>query len=153
MADQTSVISVFFTQMGATAALTLCCLGSAYGTAKSSIGISAMGVMRPEQVMKNVIPVVMAGIISIYGLVIAITIATSPLDTQLLVWRGFRFFAAGLCVGIAGLSAGMSIGIVGDAGVRAVGQQPKMYVPMVLMLIFAEVLALYGLIVALIMVI
>ena len=49
------------------------------------------------------------------------------------------------------LAAGIAIGIVGDAGVRAVAMQPKMYVGMVLILIFAEALGLYGLIVGLIM--
>ncbi len=45
----------------------------------------------------------------------------------------------------------MAIGIVGDAGVRATAQQPKLFVGMILILIFAEALGLYGLIVALIM--
>ncbi len=36
-------------------------LGAAYGTAKSAVGISSMGVMNPDPVMKNIIPVVMAG--------------------------------------------------------------------------------------------
>ncbi|KAL4086771.1 hypothetical protein PRIC1_013831 [Phytophthora ramorum] len=50
-----------------------------------------------------------------------------------------------------GLAAGMAIGVVGDAGVRAVGQQEKLFVNMILILIFAEALGLYGLIVALIL--
>jgi V-type H+-transporting ATPase proteolipid subunit len=50
-------------------------MGAAYGTAKSGCGISAMAVMRPEFIMKSVIPVVMAGIIAIYGLVVAVLIA------------------------------------------------------------------------------
>lgn len=50
-------------------------LGAAYGTAKSGTGISAMAVMRPELIMKSIIPVVMAGIIAIYGLVVAALIA------------------------------------------------------------------------------
>ncbi len=50
-------------------------LGSAYGTAKSGTGIAAMSVMRPELIMKSIIPVVMAGIIAIYGLVVAVLIA------------------------------------------------------------------------------
>jgi ATP synthase proteolipid subunit len=50
-------------------------LGAAYGTAKSGTGIAAMSVMRPELIMKSIIPVVMAGIIAIYGLVIAVLIA------------------------------------------------------------------------------
>jgi V-type H+-transporting ATPase proteolipid subunit len=40
----------------------------------------------------------------------------------------------------------MAIGIVGDAGVRANAQQPKLFVGMILVLIFAEALGLYGLI-------
>jgi V-type H+-transporting ATPase proteolipid subunit len=50
-------------------------LGAAYGTAKSGTGIAAMSVMRPELIMKSIIPVVMAGIIAIYGLVVAALIA------------------------------------------------------------------------------
>jgi ATP synthase proteolipid subunit len=46
-------------------------MGAAYGTAKSSVGISAMAVMRPELMMKSIIPVIMAGIIAIYGLVVS----------------------------------------------------------------------------------
>ena len=59
--------------------------------------------------------------------------------------------AAGLSVGLSGLGAGMAIGIVGDAGVRAAAQQPRLYVGMVLILIFSEALGLYGLIVAIIL--
>ena len=34
-----------------------------------------MSVMRPELIMKSIIPVVMAGIIAIYGVVVAVLIA------------------------------------------------------------------------------
>ena len=37
-------------------------MGAAYGTAKSGVGIAAMGVFRPELVMKSIVPVVMAGV-------------------------------------------------------------------------------------------
>lgn len=36
-----------------------------------------MSVMRPELIMKSIIPVVMAGIIAIYGLVVAVLISGS----------------------------------------------------------------------------
>ena len=36
-----------------------------YGTAKSGVGISAMAVLRPDLMMKNVVPVIMAGIIAV----------------------------------------------------------------------------------------
>lgn len=47
-------------------------LGAAYGTAKSGVGIATMGVMRPDLFMKSILPVVMAGIICIYGFVVSI---------------------------------------------------------------------------------
>lgn len=46
---------------------------------------------------------------------------------------------AGLSVGLSGLAAGFAIGIVGDAGVRGTAQQPRLFVGMILILIFAEV--------------
>ena len=63
-------------------------------------------------------------------------------------FRGFVHLGAGLSVGLSGLAAGYAIGIVGDAGVRGTAQQPRLFVGMILILIFAEVLGLYGLIVA-----
>lgn len=36
-----------------------------------------MGVMRPELVMKSIVPVVMAGVLGIYGLIIAVIISTN----------------------------------------------------------------------------
>jgi len=49
-------------------------IGAAYGTAKSGVGISSMGVMNPGAVIKCVIPVVMAGVLGIYGLIVAVII-------------------------------------------------------------------------------
>lgn len=54
-------------------------LGSAYGTAKSGVGLSSMSVMRPDLMMRNVIPVVMAGILGIYGLIIGIIMNQSSM--------------------------------------------------------------------------
>jgi V-type H+-transporting ATPase 16kDa proteolipid subunit len=58
------------------------------------------------------------------------------------LFAGFIQLASGLSVGLSGLAAGFAIGVVGDAGVRATAQQPKMFVGMILILIFAEVLVL-----------
>lgn len=38
---------------------------ASYGTAKSGVGIAAMSVLRPDQMMKCVVPVIMAGIIAV----------------------------------------------------------------------------------------
>lgn len=57
---------------------------------------------------------------------------------------GFMHLACGLSVGLTGLAAGYCIGIVGDKGVRAYMLQSRIFVGMVLILIFGEVLGLYG---------
>ena len=92
MGDQSPIYSPFFGVMGAASAmvfsgeypakcphlmtgLSVSAMGAAYGTAKSGTGIAAMAVMRPEAIMKSIIPVVMAGIIAIYGVVVAVLIA------------------------------------------------------------------------------
>jgi len=126
-------------------------MGAAYGTAKSGVGVACMGVMAPQLVMRSIIPVVMAGVIGIYGLIIAVVIVTDVTTAPLAYSKAFADFGAGLAVGLSGLAAGMAIGIVGDAGVRATAQQPKLFVGMILILIFAEALGLYGLIVGLIL--
>ncbi len=62
------------------------------------------------------------------------------------LYASFISLAAGLSVGLSGLAAGFAIGIVGDAGVRGAAQQPRLFVGMILILIFSEVLGLYGMI-------
>ncbi|KAF2290830.1 hypothetical protein GH714_015690 [Hevea brasiliensis] len=102
---------------------------------------------------ESIVPVVMAGVLGIYGLIIAVIISTgiNPKAKSYYHFDGYAHLSSGLACGLAGLSAGMAIGIVGDAGVRANAQQPKLFVGMILILIFAEALALYGLIVGIIL--
>ncbi|KAK1710537.1 V-type proton ATPase proteolipid subunit 2 [Colletotrichum lupini] len=130
-------------------------IGAAYGTAKSGIGIAGVGTFRPDLIMKCLIPVVMSGIIAVYSLVISVLIAQDLVPpgagSNYSLFNGFMHLACGLSVGFTGLAAGYTIGIVGDKGVRSYMEQSRIFVGMVLILIFGEVLGLYGLIVALIL--
>ena len=65
--------------------------------------------------------------------------------------QGYKLFAAGLCCGLSSLASGLSIGVVGDAGVRCNAQEPRVFVGMILILIFGEAIGLYGMIVAIIL--
>merc|ERR1719281_1681421 len=85
-----------------------------------------MGVMRGDLVMRSMIPVVMAGVLGIYGLITAVII-NGKLD---------KLDSYSAYSGYAHLAAGLAIGIVGDAGVRANAQEPKLFVGMILILIF-----------------
>lgn len=160
--------AIFFGGMGIVSALVFGNMGSAYGTAKSGVGICSVSVLKPELMFKSIIPVVMAGILGIYGLIIAVVIAqdlkATPNDQiinsttaeEVGKWSynfasGYKQLAAGLTTGLSSLAAGLTIGVVGDAGVRANGQKDILIV-LILMMIFAECLALYGFIIAIVMV-
>jgi V-type H+-transporting ATPase proteolipid subunit len=65
---------------------------------------------------------------------------------------GYKYFAAGLCCGLSALAAGLAIGVAGDAGVRAFAQTDGIFVGMILILIFAECIGLYGMIISIIMI-
>lgn len=88
----------------------------------------------------DIVPVIMAGIIGIYGLVVSVLISDGLKQADYALFTGFIQLGAGLAVGLAGMAAGFAIGIVGDAGVRGTAQQPRLFVGMILILIFAEVL-------------
>jgi V-type H+-transporting ATPase proteolipid subunit len=60
-------------------------------------------------------------------------------------------FAAGLCCGLSALASGLAIGVAGDAGIRAYAQTDGIFVGMILIMIFAEAIGLYGLIIAIIL--
>ena len=154
--------------------------GSAWGTWRAGLGICHMGVDHPKGVIKNIVPIVMAGVLGIYGLIVAVIITqaiTPPLgDTgnTYSTYNGYTHLAAGLCCGLSCLAAGGTIGILGDVGVRGFGIKAergrkwfwkengeeagdddaaltgssaaedanKLYVGMLIMLIFSEALAL-----------
>merc|ERR1719428_29159 len=101
--------------------------------------------------MRSIIPVVMAGVLGIYGLITAVIINghIEPIS-KYSAYSGYAHLCAGLVVGLSALAAGLAIGIIGDAGVRCNGREPKLFVGMILILIFAEALGLYGLIVGLV---
>lgn len=197
--------------MGAASCIILANWGSAWGTWKAGLGVCSMGVHFPKGVIKNIVPIVMAGVLGIYGLIVAVIIAQavnppSENGNMYSVYNGWahvrkkyftdivitQIFAnlkhfcsqlgAGLCCGLSCLASGATIGIIGDVGVRAFGLKAssgkrhwdelgdggdagdaaaneakavegsnKLYVGLLIMLIFSEALALYGLIVALIL--
>merc|ERR1711924_545578 len=97
-------------------------------------GVANMGVLHADMVMKSIIPIIMAGVLGIYGLIVAVLLG-SGIDKEPYGYASFSgcsALSAGLCCGMAGLSAGIAIGIVGDAGVRANARQPKLFVGVIL---------------------
>ena len=120
-----------------------------------------------------------SGVLGIYGLIVSVIITqaiSSPGGTgynTYSLYNGYTHLAAGLCCGLSCLAAGGTIGVIGDAGVKAFGLKAergrkwfwnesgddgagdsefgaagaaeaanKLYVGMLIMLIFSEALAL-----------
>ena len=135
--------------MGCAAALVFANLGASYGTAKSAVGIASLSVIDSSKILKSLIPVIMAGILGIYGVIVAAVMQSSAKDAD--IKKGYQIFAAGLCCGLSSLASGLAIGVAGDAGVRAYAQTDGIFVGLILIMIFSEAIGLWGLIVALIM--
>ena len=123
--------------------------GAAYGTAKAGYGICLVGIKKPELVYKSLIPVIMAGILGIYGLIVCV-ILKGVIVPDYSQYLGYKHLASGMCVGLSSLAAGLAIGMVGDVGVRC-NAHKDIFVGVILILIFAEALGLYGLIVSIIL--
>ncbi|CUG89097.1 vacuolar ATP synthase 16 kDa proteolipid subunit, putative, partial [Bodo saltans] len=144
--------AVLFGMLGAAASLALSNVGAAYGTAKAGVSVAHLGIQNPNRVMRGIVPVVMAGILGIYGLIVAVIISNNiKTSGEYMLFTGFMHLGAGLAAGFASLAAGYAIGIIGDICCYAYAKTDKIFVPMILMLIFAEALGLYGLIIALLM--
>lgn len=83
----------------------------------------------------------MAGIITIYGLILAVVLSGKfyPSTDGYSLDQGFAHLASGLTCGLCGLGAGWAIGIISEAGVYGTARQPRLFIGLILMLIFAEV--------------
>jgi V-type H+-transporting ATPase proteolipid subunit len=143
----------FFAYMGCAGALVFANLGASYGTGKAGVGVASLGVIDSTKVFKGLIPIIMAGILGIYGIIVAVLLNSgiSGTNSKMTMEQGYKYLGAGLACGLSSLASGLAIGVAGDAGVRAFAQTDGIFVGMILILIFAEAIGLYGLIVAIIM--
>jgi V-type H+-transporting ATPase proteolipid subunit len=151
-AETTDQGAAFFAYMGVAAALVFANLGASYGTAKAGVGIASLGVIDSSKITKSLIPIIMAGILGIYGVIVAVLINSNFKPENYGDYgKGYKIFSGGLCCGLSSLAAGLAIGVAGDAGVRAYAQTDAIFVGMILILIFAECIGLYGMIIAIIL--
>ena len=107
--------------MGCAGALVFANLGASYGTAKSGVGVASLGVIDSTKVFKALIPIIMAGILGIYGIIVAVLLNSgiSGQNGKMSMEAGYKYLGAGLACGLSSLASGLAIGVAGDAGVRA----------------------------------
>lgn len=136
---------------GVAFSISLSNLGAAYGMARSGAGIAGMGQRKPQVIIKALLPVVMASILGIYGLIVSVILLKKIEFETYNFEAGYKHLGAGLSCGLSSLAAGYAIGVVGDIGTRNMAKQEKLFIGMLLILIFAEAIGLYGMILAIIM--
>eukprot|EP00560_Eucampia_antarctica_P007547 CAMPEP_0197827948 /NCGR_PEP_ID=MMETSP1437-20131217/4621_1 /TAXON_ID=49252 ORGANISM="Eucampia antarctica, Strain CCMP1452" /NCGR_SAMPLE_ID=MMETSP1437 /ASSEMBLY_ACC=CAM_ASM_001096 /LENGTH=204 /DNA_ID=CAMNT_0043428991 /DNA_START=94 /DNA_END=708 /DNA_ORIENTATION=- len=118
--------------LGAASCVILSNWGAAWGTWKSGMGLCSMGVNHPGGIIKNLIAIIMAGVLGIYGLIVAIIIAggiSKPLSEDQHTYSqftGWAHLAAGLCCGLCNLAAGAATGIAGEIGIKATGHRAEL---------------------------
>lgn len=103
--------------------------GASYGMSKSGIGVMVVGILRPDKMMQSesnpilrpiffpngshvrvnvvidMMPPILASIVSIYGLIVAVMISNSLIE-KLPLFTSFLQLGAGIAVGLSGLAAG-----------------------------------------------
>jgi V-type H+-transporting ATPase proteolipid subunit len=141
--------------IGAALGIALANVGAAYGIAVSFYGYIALAqTPRVDRLLliKGLVPAVMASVRGVYGLIISILIVVGMGSANYSIYKAWSHFFAGLCVGVSGIGSGYCMGVVGNYGLRAVGVKPRIFMGILLIIIFAEALGLYGLIIALIVI-
>jgi len=146
---------VVMSMLGAAMGIFFANIGAAYGIAVSFHGYVILGSTKSSDkamLIKGLVPAVMASVRGVYGLIISILISVAVSNGNYPAYKGVAHFCAGLCVGLTGLGSGYCMGQVGKAGLEAVARKPQIYMGVLLIIIFAEALGLYGLIISLILV-
>ena len=72
-------------------------------------------------------------------------------DTQADNSKGMTMIAAGLAVGLAGIGGGIAVGSGAPAAIAATSEDPKSFAKSMLFVALGEAIAIYGLIIALLM--
>lgn len=117
--------------LGASFCIILSNWGAAWGTWRSGIGLCSMGINHPGGIIKNLVAIIMAGVLGIYGLIVAIIISggvSSPKNesNNYSEYTGWAHLAAGLCCGFSCLAAGYATGVAGEYGIKATGLRAEL---------------------------
>jgi V-type H+-transporting ATPase proteolipid subunit len=168
------VSPVFLGFFGIAFALGISVLGAAWGIFLTGSSLVGAAIKVPRIKSKNLISVIFCEALAIYGVIIAIIMATKikaadvisdQYDTQKgvshfglmleagpnVTFGGYCFFWTGVTVGLANLFCGICVGVVGSACALSDAQDPRMFVKILIIEIFGSALGLFGIIVGIIM--
>eukprot|EP01107_Rhizomastix_libera_P015163 TRINITY_DN540_c0_g1_i1.p1 TRINITY_DN540_c0_g1~~TRINITY_DN540_c0_g1_i1.p1 ORF type:complete len:188 (+),score=31.27 TRINITY_DN540_c0_g1_i1:2-565(+) len=145
-----------FAVIGLSLCIGMSVVGSAWGI--WTIGSATLGVSiaKGKLETRNLVSILFCEALSIYGIIVAIIItgkvATAVHDPPAAIdyQAGYQMLSAGLIVGAANFLAGTTLGVIGKGIAESTTAIPNLFVKLLIVLIFGEVLGLYGMITALI---
>lgn len=117
------------------------------------VGSSLVGaaVKVPRVRTKNLISILFCEAVAIYGVIsnvlFSMKVHFNPALTRENYFTGYAIFWAGITVGISELACALAVGIIGSAAVLADAHNPKLFVKVLVVEIFASAIGLFGLIV------
>lgn len=170
-----------FAVLGQFLSITLCVAGAAWGMFIVGSTVMGAGVKAPHVRVKNMVGVIFCEASAIYGLIVTVilkdnlnTVEGNPqftfnpenmycsvagdsqeakdcLFTTKTLAVGYVTFWSGAIVGFCNLATGIAVGISGAGCCLADARNPSLFSKILLISIFASVLGLFGLVVALLM--
>ncbi len=138
---------IMLASIGAAVSIVASALSAGYAIASCSPALASVSSEKPELVSKLIITIVLGEALAIYGLLIAFMIISElPLVTT--IADGSRALFAGVAMGGAAVGASVGIAHCGPALITATVERPESYSHNILGLVLSEALAIYGLLIA-----
>mmetsp|Transcript_15932 Transcript_15932/g.22007 ORF Transcript_15932/g.22007 Transcript_15932/m.22007 type:complete len:212 (+) Transcript_15932:229-864(+) len=146
--------------LGVAMAIGLSVLGAAWGIFITGSSLLGAAVKVPRITSKNLVSVIFCEAVAIYGVVVAILLATK---TEVVVpgedgaypygakTGGYAIFGSGVVCGFANLLCGVCVGIVGSSCALSDAQNSTLFVKILVIEIFGSALGLFGVIIAVIL--
>merc|ERR1719342_952653 len=123
--DQANITSLSY--VGIFLVISLSSIGASIGTCLSSNGFFHLAVSKPQKMSKYLTQVLMSGVVGLYGLLGAILIImnsrTDVVSKMNGMHNGYSKLCAGGLLGVACLSSGWALGVIGEGSLKAMSRR------------------------------
>ncbi|MGC9091267.1 MAG: V-type ATP synthase subunit K [Fervidicoccaceae archaeon] len=101
----------------------------------------------------KVFKLIFFGIAALLAFIFLVSIASAQTSAADASIASYKALSAALAVGLAGIGGGYAIAVAGSAGVSALTERPELFSNVLLIVALGEGIAIYGLIVAILIII